>query len=225
MDLRPFSRLRENQRRLPQLNELLFFLALGWFVFAVIHSALAATTVKTHIAQQWPRLAARYRLVYNLLALLLLLPLAWATHAIPGEPLWPHPAAVRWLANGLALAAFAGIWHVSRYYDMREFLGLSPQSRPVFVISPWHRHIRHPWYSLALVIVWTREMTPAMLVAAVMITLYFAIGVRLEEKKLGNLYGEAYRRYREKVPALIPLPGKRLSEEEARALLLAHHLR
>jgi hypothetical protein len=72
--------------------------------------------------------------------------------------------------------------------------------RDVFRLSTAHRHVRHPWYSFGLVIVWTRDMNAAMLVSALAITLYFVAGSRLEERKLIETHGDTYRRYRERVP-------------------------
>ena len=57
-----------------------------------------------------------------------------------------------------------------------------------------------------------------MLVSVIMMTLYFVIGSRLEEKKLLSYYGNAYAHYRRKVPGLVPLPWKRLSHAEAQEL-------
>jgi protein-S-isoprenylcysteine O-methyltransferase Ste14 len=59
-------------------------------------------------------------------------------------------------------------------------------------------------------------MNAAWLVSAIAITLYFAIGSWFEERKLIAIHGDAYRRYRDKVPALLPLPWKFLSAEEAK---------
>lgn len=204
----------------------LLALALGWFAYAAAHSLLAALQVKTWVTRRWPDRAPWYRLAYNLLAAVLLLPLLWATWAIPGDWLWRWQGAWAWLANGLALAALAGILAAARHYDMDEFLGLrqlrSDAQRgdhdEVFVISPLHRFVRHPWYSLGLVLVWTRDMNPAWLVSALAITLYLVIGSWLEERKLLALHGERYRRYRERVPALLPLPWKVLSRSEAEKL-------
>lgn len=75
--------------------------------------------------------------------------------------------------------------------------------------------------SLGLVLVWTRDMDPAFLTTAVMITLYFLLGSRLEERKLLVYHGEIYRQYRQLVPSLIPLPWKYLSREKARMLVAA----
>jgi protein-S-isoprenylcysteine O-methyltransferase Ste14 len=65
-------------------------------------------------------------------------------------------------------------------------------------------------------------MDPAFLVAAIAITSYCIIGSRLEERKLLVYHGEVYRRYRERVPALLPLPWKKLSKEAAQELLSRH---
>jgi protein-S-isoprenylcysteine O-methyltransferase Ste14 len=86
-------------------------------------------------------------------------------------------------------------------------------------ISPLHRFVRHPWYSLGLIIIWSRDMTEAWLITCVLATLYFIFGSRLEEAKLMRYHGEAYRRYRAAVPALLPLPWRYLSGEESARLL------
>jgi protein-S-isoprenylcysteine O-methyltransferase Ste14 len=83
--------------------------------------------------------------------------------------------------------------------------------------------VRHPWYFLGLVILWTREMDAALLTSAVVLTLYLAIGARLEDNKLVTLYGESYRRYREKVPGLVPLPWRHLSRQDVVDILKERH--
>lgn len=198
----------------------LLLLALGWALYGAMHSALASLRVKAWVMRRWPAFEPRYRLAYNVFAVVTVLPLVWATYAIDGEWLWRWTGLWGWAANGLALLALAGIAVSSKAYDMDEFLGLRPARRPSerLAISGFHRHVRHPWYSLSLVLIWTRDMNPAMLVSATAITLYFVIGSRLEEKKLLAFHGDAYRRYMARVPGLVPLPGKSLSEEDAREL-------
>jgi len=205
----------------------LVWLALGWVAYAALHSLLAALWVKAWVARRWPAFAPYYRLAYNLLAVLLVLPLIWATYALPGEMLWRWTGIWAWLANGLALAALAGFWLSGGSYDLGEFLGTKPwrerRSDAVeqggFVISPLHRYVRHPWYAIALVLIWTRDMDAPKLVSAAAITLYFVVGSRLEERKLAAHFGAAYREYCERVPGLIPLPWKRLSSQDAAELM------
>jgi hypothetical protein len=45
------------------------------------------------------------------------------------------------------------------------------------------------------------------------------IGSRLEEHKLIELYGDAYKQYRKKVPGLLPLPWRWIRRSEADALM------
>lgn len=195
-------------------------LALGWIAYGLLHSTLAALPLKAWAARRWPRFA-HYRLAYNLVATITVLPLVWATYAIDGGWLWRWTGATAWLANGLALLAIAGVVAASRAYDMADFLGLHGTSGQAesLVISGFHRHVRHPWYCFSLLLIWTRDMNPALLVSATAISLYFVIGSKLEERKLITLYGDAYRRYMARVPGLLPWPGKSLTPEEAREIV------
>ena len=53
---------------------------------------------------------------------------------------------------------------------------------------------------------------------AIMLTLYFFLGARSEERKLLAYHGDLYRQYCEKVPGIIPRPWRYLSKEQATRL-------
>jgi protein-S-isoprenylcysteine O-methyltransferase Ste14 len=202
-------------------------LLLCWIGYSVLHSALASLGVKRRVAADWPHLMPYYRLMFNILALLLLLPILWLTYHDPEPMLWRWQGIAAWLANGLALAAIFGFWLSLKSYDMQEFLGLRQLQSHVrkvedqehFHLSPFHRFVRHPWYFFGLILIWTRDMSVTTLLSSMFITLYFLVGSRLEEKKLLVYHGNTYRRYMARVPGLIPLPWKSLTAEEAEALL------
>jgi len=201
-------------------------IALAWLGYFALHSALASLALKRWVARRFPSWMPGYRLAFNALALVLLIPPLALTYAERGPWLWQWTGFGWWLANGLAVAALLAILWSLRWYDGRELLGLrqwrgrvlSPEDQERFHLSPLHRFVRHPWYSLALVLIWTRDMDLAFLVTAVMASLYLAIGARLEEAKLLVYHGEVYRRYRERVPSLIPLPWRFLTAEAAERL-------
>ncbi len=203
----------------------LVLLALGWLAYAALHSLLADLRVKAWVARRWPRYAPAYRLGYNLLAVLLALPLAWATWALPGDWLWRWAGMGAWLANGLALAGLALFAAAGPLYDMGEFLGSRPlcEGRSTVTeheglrLSALHRHVRHPWYALGLLLLWTRDMNAPMLVSALAVTAYFVLGSRLEERKLEAHFGTAYGDYRQRVPGLLPLPWRQITAAEAEA--------
>ena len=201
-------------------------LVVAWVAYFVIHSIAASLGLKHRVASRWPKFMPVYRLLFNALALLLLLVPVVLMYRLKGGFLWQWTGPGAWLANGLALLAVLGFLWSLRYYDGMEFFGLrqwragvrTVEDQESFRISPLHRFVRHPWYALALVLIWTRDMDPALLLPAVLISLYFVIGSRLEERKLMEYYGEVYRCYRSQVPALIPLPWRYLGKAEAAML-------
>jgi len=202
-------------------------MSICWIAYFALHSVLASLAVKRWVAAGWPNLMPYYRLMFNILASLLILPILWLTYHDPEPMLWRWQGIAAWLANGLALAAIFGFWLSLKSYDMQEFLGLRQlqlhvrkvEDQEHFHLSPFHRFVRHPWYFFGLVLIWTRDMSVTTLLSSVIITLYFLVGSRLEEKKLLVYHGNIYRRYMSRVPGLIPLPWKFLTAEEAEVLL------
>ena len=207
------------------MNELAL-LGLLWVGYFALHSLLASLWLKRRVATRWPRWTPAYRLVFNALAGVLILPPLALTLGHDGPVLWRWSGSWQWLANGLATLAVLGLLWSLRFYDGSEFLGLrqwrdrehSVEDQENFRISPLHRFVRHPWYSLGLLILWTRDMDAARLLAAALATGYILIGARLEEGKLIAYHGERYRAYRERVPALLPRPWRWLDRASAQRL-------
>lgn len=202
-------------------------LAMLWLGYFAIHSALASLRVKGWVASRFPEWMPFYRMGFNVLAVLFLLPILGVMARDPGVLWWSWQGAAAWLQGVLTLAAIGGFVISLRWYDGQEFLGVrqwrshsrSIADQEAFRLSPLHRYVRHPWYFLSLVLIWTRDMSSAMLLSAVLLTLYLWLGSRLEEKKLIEYHGDVYRRYMKRVPGLVPLPGKSLSAAEAATLL------
>lgn len=199
----------------------------AFIAYFALHSLMASLWLKQRVAQCCPVVTPYYRLAFNLLAILLALPLLYLVWRYPGETLWQWQGVAFYLVNGIALVAFITLLYSLRLYDMGEFMGLRQAQGEVheikdmehFQISTLHRFVRHPWYFLILVILWTRDITTTQLLIYSLVTAYLVIGSRLEERKLIAYHGEVYRSYRQRVAGLIPLPWKRISSTEAKQLL------
>lgn len=205
----------------------LTLLAICWILYGIIHSVLASRACKGWFKAQFPDRFRVYRLGFNLFSVALLVPPLWLMFTYPGESLWHWPPAAGWLLNLAALAALAGFIAMMGSYDTREFFGFKQlrnkttevDDQAPMSLSWAHRFVRHPWYFFGLVLIWTREMNAALLLSAIILTLYLVAGSRLEEHKLVLLYGEPYRRYMQRVPSLIPLPWRYLRRWQVSEIL------
>jgi len=194
-----------------------------WLVYFSIHSLTASLWFKQRVADHFPDFMPGYRVSFNVIALLALVPPVYIMYRYPGENLWQWSGGWQYLSYIFSIIAIGGFLWSLRYYKSSEFLGTSQlkagrkdileQER--FYLSPLHRYVRHPWYSLALLYIWSRDMNESLFVTASLISIYFFIGSRLEEKKLIAYHGQQYSLYRQQVAALIPLPWRILSKEQA----------
>ncbi len=108
----------------------------------------------------------------------------------------------------------------------RGLKNLSEHHAPTFMTPFLYRIVRHPMMTGMLLLLWsTPEMTVGHVQFAGLFTLYILIGTRFEERDLVKLFGDQYRYYQKRVPALIPFiggrvmagrPGKVASEGETR---------
>lgn len=195
----------------------MIFLAGYWIGYFLLHSLLASNRSKKWVASRWPQFP--YRLAYNILATILLLPGLWLLLGKPWHPLWTLEGFWKYLAWVAQLLAIAGFFASLAHYDMKAFLGLKQEAPEDFKISPFHRYVRHPWYFFALALIWSQDMDEGRFVFSVLATCYLFIGSRHEEAMLIEQYGDRYETYRKKVPALFPLPWKHLGADEAETLV------
>ncbi len=190
-----------------------FILTTYFVLFGLLHSWLASLTVKRHVHTRLGSPARRgYRLLYNLIATVTLLPFFALQAGLPNPQLYVVPAPWRWLmvAGQLiaALAAAGTLWQTGLFH----FLGLSQLTDPQPTENTplnrrgFYRWVRHPLYFFGLLFIW---LSPIMylnqLIGYVLFSLYFYIGSIYEERKLVAEFGETYRRYQQEVPRLIPL--------------------
>ena len=188
-----------------------------WSAYFLLHSYLASAAPKSWVESRWPALP--YRLAYNIAAAILLVPGLWLLFGKNWPVLWEFKGIWEHFAHLAQFLAVSAFLFSLKYYDMSVFLGLKPDSAERFTISPFHRHVRHPWYGFALVLIWANDMDSGRFAFSLLTTLYLFLGSRHEEAMLIERFGSLYESYRKKVPALIPLPWKHLTPEEAESLV------
>ncbi len=197
-------------------------LALAWTAFCALHSAMISETATRALQRRLGASFRFYRLIYNAVAVLTLIPVLLYSRSLHGVPFFRWDGAWRvphyvLVASGLLLF-FAG----ARQYSLRQFLGISHvrgastaglasgggiDSRGVLGV------VRHPWYTAVVLLLWSGDLDTARVVGNGVLTAYIVVGTLLEERKLVHEFGDEYRRYQRQVSMFLPLKwlGARLA--------------
>ena len=191
-------------------------LAILWISWCGMHSILIDTAVVGFLKKCVPGLTRYYRLVYNGLSILTLIPLAVLTRNGTGEVIfaWEGGAIlVRILFLVSALLLFYG---GAKRYDFQYFIGIKQlqtadnhvlmSEGEEFVDAGVFGFCRHPWYLGSLILIWSilPEYSLPRFLAACILSIYLVVGTVLEERKIVAQYGDRYRDYQQQVSMLIP---------------------
>lgn len=194
-------------------------LCLLWIGWCAVHSLLITERMRHWINRQGGTWLGAYRLGYVGFSLLSLLVLMVVTAGQPQRPLPPPPSWVR--AVQMLLLVYAAILFSFglAVYDLQSFLGLRqwrayrsgrPAPPAVFSTNGILAHVRHPWYSGGIALLWAVPIgSDLSLAVRLILSAYLLIGTLLEERKLLRLFGEPYRDYRRRVPMLLPWRRRR----------------
>ena len=192
------------------MNKAHWLLLLFWVLYCLIHSFLANSGVKRKIERISGVAFRYYRILYNLFATITLALLLWYQFTIDSYPLFSIPV-LQYTAGIAILIPGIYIMLVSIHKYFYELSGIQVLQHKVQKVTlrkdGMHRYVRHPLYLGTLLFVWGLFlMMPLLsnLIACLIIWLYTLVGIRLEEKQLIQQYGEAYKIYSKRVPALLP---------------------
>ncbi|MAT64167.1 MAG: hypothetical protein CMN57_00785 [Gammaproteobacteria bacterium] len=199
------------------LGQALITNALLLGLFAVQHSTMARPAFKRWWTRYVPRPIERSTYVLISSVLLIVLFAFWEPM---GGRVWSVSAP---LAQGVIYALYGLGWGLvlvsSFQINHFDLFGLRQvwlyfRGRPYTQLpfkTPWlYRHVRHPLYVGWFLAFWaTPTMSLAHLLFALLTSAYILIAIRLEERDLVAFHPE-YRSYRERVPMLIPQPGRRV---------------
>ncbi|MET0967807.1 MAG: methanethiol S-methyltransferase [Tardiphaga sp.] len=181
-------------------------------LFAVQHSVMARKPFKQWWTQYVP--ASVERSTYVLFASLTLLLLFWQWRPMP-EIVWqidnvPLATAMTVLSMFGWVIVFTSTFLINHFelFGLQQvLLNMSRRapSAPVFRTPMYYKFVRHPIYLGFLIAFW---VTPVMSVGhflfAAVTTSYIFVGIFLEERDLVDLFGDDYRRYRQRVSMILP---------------------
>ncbi len=190
-------------------------LAALWVMWCALHSGMIWVTVTNYLKRRLGSHFRFYRLFFNLVAILTLIPIILYGGSLQA------PVIFRWQGAMIVLQVFlltVGMLLFivgARHYDMLQFLGFrqiktgtshgaltaTGQPKTTGIL----RIVRHPWYLGAMMLIWAGDLNAATLIGNIVLTLYLIVGTVLEERKLVLEFGEDYRRYQRQVSMLVPV--------------------
>ncbi|NNL43451.1 MAG: hypothetical protein HKO79_13255 [Desulfobacterales bacterium] len=187
-----------------------------WTLWCTIHSGMISLTVNRCLKNRSGSYYKYYRLFYNLVALITIVPVILYSLSIKSPVLFRWQGYMIIFQIALFIIVVALFISGGLKYDLLQFLGIKQiQSGESQVTLSQSVDIdtsgilsftRHPWYLAAIIFVWIvhREISVSTLIVNIVLTIYLVIGTILEEKKLIIELGDQYRNYIERVSMLFP---------------------
>ncbi len=200
------------------------FICVLWAAYCILHSFLISTWFTNIISRSLKKYFGFYRLIYVLISLVLLIWLIrYSSHIDRGNIITyssPWSIIQQVLMYGSLLMFF---WAFFFDYDSLSFFGI----RQIINFGKVNRInaqktikkkgllgvIRHPMYLALIIFLWTSTFNTLDILVNTILTIYVIIGTILEEKKLVLEFGNAYKKYQDEVPMLIPFTKRAMSRD------------
>lgn len=187
-------------------------LAFLWILYGVMHSLLAAHSVKQWVALRFPRLFLRYRLLYTVFAFVTLVLLILYEVRLPTVPVldasWGYRIAGGVIGGlGLLIMTLCILKYFGKLSGLKTVFRNPVNSGNTLIVSGMHQYVRHPLYLGTFLAIWGLFLiipVLSLLLSNFIITGYTLIAIRFEETKLISEFGDAYVQYRKRVPAILP---------------------
>ncbi|MCJ7538501.1 MAG: isoprenylcysteine carboxylmethyltransferase family protein [Desulfobacterales bacterium] len=185
-----------------------------WGAWCFLHSFLIIPAVTGFVRKRFEKAYRYYRIFYNFIALVTLIPVLVYSFSIKGLPVFRWEGPFRIVQGLLVISALLLFIGGARRYDLAQLLGIRQvrEDSACSILTDDCRldtggilgMVRHPWYAGGILIVWARNLDMAALLTSLIITGYFFIGTFLEERKLLAEFGEEYIDYQQRVSMIFP---------------------
>lgn len=190
-----------------------------WVGYCFLHSFLISIRFTNYLTRVLKNYYAFYRLFYVLISLVLLIWIINIPTQLDNEIVitnFPPWSIIRQILTWGSLLMF--FWAFFFNYDSLSFFGIRQMLNfgKMKQINPSEKIkkngllalTRHPMYLALIIYLWCQTFSMADILVNAILTIYVIIGTVLEEKKLILEFGDAYRKYQQEVPMLIPFTKK-----------------
>ena len=180
-----------------------------YFLFsAILHSFLATDHAKNKAEKLLGNGYRYYRIIYTLISIPLFAPafIVWITYSNSTPVVYTIPQNFFPVVIFVRLAALGMFAYAVLQIDFLEFIGTKRQKKNVLITGGAYGIVRHPLYTAGILLLITKmEMSLLDITAVLLIAVYLIIGAFIEDRRLLSIYGDEYRKYRERVSMFIPL--------------------
>jgi len=175
---------------------------------------MASSSLKKSINLLNPIFKSYYRLIFNLVSTLLLLPIIYVYYQLPVEYIFTTTILYQIIGSLLSVAGVYIVIDGFKNYRTDEFLG-TYQIKNHHDFHPtklsragWNGVVRHPLYFGGIILVVGLILiipTVKLAITNLLVIGYLYIGTLWEEKKLKSEFGSTYDDYKHEVSMLMPV--------------------
>lgn len=183
-------------------EHLILFLA--WLLFYALHSLFASHWMKAKIKIR----QNIYRLIYSILATLLFFAILILTASTYSLLIFAPNNISIYIGLMLSAVGLFVVKRAFRNYSLKAFLGIKSEAEnPELATTGIQSKLRHPVYLGTLLLLlgyFIFNPQISSLIIFISTCIYLPFGIRREEKKLTELFGEKYIAYKKVTPSLFP---------------------
>ena len=188
----------------------MFWLIFTIALWGIIHSLLASIRFKNFLRRTiGDSFMKSYRLLYNIFAMVSILPVLYLMIVLPDQTLYQVPSPWSYFMRAGQVISLLLLFVAVLQTDVLSFVGLrqlmEEEKKGDLVINGLYRFVRHPLYTFSLGILWlSPSMTLNAFIVYIALTIYILIGIIFEERKLLREFGQEYVAYKFITPMLLP---------------------